>query len=459
MGDFAMNIVMIVLDTQRGDHLGCAGYWRKDISPNIDRIASEGVLFKDFYAGGIPTGAGFTTMFTGLYPIHHRFYLTPWEGPNYINFDDSVPMAAEIFRDHGFVTAAADNLINFESHMKQFVRGYRYYLNPTPANTPHAWVTADQFNAMALPWIENIAKPSQPFFAFIHYWDPHLPYNHPEEWRDYYHYDENSASELPKIPTKAGYDYVPGWGPAHKIDEYSAYAERYIRRGWTVTREYYDEEVRYVDNAVGQVYRALEAQGILDDTCILITGDHGEELGQHGKTWDHRYMFDSTTHVPLIIRCPKSLPQGKIVSGIAQHVDIVPTLMDIAGVKDDKLKFDGYSLLPQIRGEAPGRPYAFTEGGINWLYDRAILKDGCKLIWHGYTDRVESYNVDADPAEIYDLADSEPDKRNEMVAFLEKIVAEMLDGDEDPMPRAGCKYTYPLQNFMQVALGQGRKKR
>lgn len=450
-----MNFVFIVLDTQRGDRLGCQGYWREDVSPNIDRIAAEGVRFPDFYASAIPTGPGFSSLHSGLMPIHHRFYLTPWDEPNRISFDDDIPVAAEIFRDADFTTCAADNLINFRTHMKQFVRGYRYYLNSTPPRTMHAWLTADDTNSVALPWIEHFAPKAEPFFMFIHYWDPHTPYNHPEEWRNYYSHTQGSTEGLHTVSTGAGYDYVPGWGAAHQINEGRAYG---AKKGLALGHDLYDEEIRYVDDAVGKVYDALEKAGVLDDTCIVITSDHGEELGQHDDNWGHKYLYESTVSLPLIIRCPKALPQGKVVEGVAQQVDVLPTMLDLAGVDTSELRMDGHSLVPQINGEAPGRPYVFIEGGNNWLYDRALLEDGWKLIKHYWKDEVELYNVVDDPAEIYDLSKKEAARCEAMEKRLVDIVIEQLDGAADPIPRAGAPFTWPLQNFMQVSQGHGRSK-
>ena len=121
-----INCMLFVIDTLRDDHLSCYGYFR-DTSPNIDRLAKEGVLFKDAHASAIPTGPGFTSIITGLSPIHHHFYLTPWNLPNLIGFDDAIPTLPEIIQDSigGYTTAAFDNLINFSSHMDHFCKGLR----------------------------------------------------------------------------------------------------------------------------------------------------------------------------------------------------------------------------------------------------------------------------------------------------------------------------------------------
>lgn len=472
-----MNFVFITLDTQRGDRLGCQGYWREDISPNIDRIAAEGVRFKDFWASGMPTGPGFSCIHSGLNCITHRFYLTPWDRPNRLNFDDSIPVLSEYFLDNGYKTAAVDNLINFAGHMKQYTRGYNFYMNPcSNSGITHARTTADEVNALALPWIrQHAAEKDKPFFMWIHYWDPHTPYNHPTEWRNHYRHKAGSAEGLHTVKTKAGYDYVPGWGAADRIEEGDGYAG--VRDG-ELGHDLYDEEVRYMDNAVGEVYRALEEAGALDDTCICVTSDHGEELGQHRDAyWGHKYLYAPNCYLPLILRYPPRLPQGKVVEGLAQHVDIVPTLLDLAGIDDIepgghgqdarlggedagrlyKRDFDGHSLLPMIESGAPGRPFTFTEGGNNWVYFRSVMKDGWRLIWHAAEEGVyELYNFADDPAELYDQVDKEPAKRDELIALLDETVAQALDGAWDPIPRAGAPFSWPLQYYLQTSLGLDR---
>ena len=164
-----MNIILIVIDTLRADHLSCYGYFR-ETSPTLDRLAREGVLFEDMYASGVPTGPGFTSIMTGLYPVSHKYYITPYDVPNAYQLDDDIPVLAEILWDHGYVTAAVDNLINFRSHMKHFVRGFEYYMNPTKTSRwVHHHVTADQVNRMAVPWIRRHSY--ERFFLFVHYWD------------------------------------------------------------------------------------------------------------------------------------------------------------------------------------------------------------------------------------------------------------------------------------------------
>ena len=427
-----MNFVYIVLDTQRGDHLGCYDYWR-DVSPNIDRLAGEGVMFKDFYASAIATGPAFTSLITGLYPINHKFYLTPWNVANAINFDDDIPVVAEMFWDtKKYTTVAFDNLINFRSHMKQFVRGYEYHINVTRTSKwEHHLILADQVNARMLPWIRNHGD--EQFFMFVHYWDPHLPYNHPKEFRGLFKHEKGNVDDLKVVETPGGYEFVPGWGMLDLV--YEGDENRSI--------DLYDEEVKYVDHAIGQLIETLDEKGILDDTCIIVTSDNGESLGQH-EIWGHAILDEATIYLPLVMRYPKGLPQGKVVEGYAQQSDIVPTLLDMAGITENLPPMDGRSLLPMMEGKDKGPECVFAETG----YHRSINMGDWKLI-RGRNGELELYNLHDDPAEIDDLSQDEEAKAKEMEARLLDWVEEKLDGREDPMPDSDVPWTCYVGNDLK----------
>jgi len=441
-----VNVLFVVVDALRADRLGCYGYWRKDISPRIDRIAAEGVRFRDFHASAVAAGPGISSLHTGLCAIHHRFYLTPAGAPNLINFDDRIATAAEFFLDHGYATAAVDDTVAWESPYKGTLRGYNAYLYPqTVESQRQGPPTADAVNAMALPWLrENAAR--KPFFMYLHYRDPRAPYNHPQEFRNHYRHVMGTTDDLPKAACKGGYEYVPGWGAARDIKEGPELRER-TGLG-ELSHDLYDEAVRYMDSRVGQVVDALGTLGVLGDTCVIVTAGHGAGLG-HWNCWLHEYLDQPAVAVPLIIRCPKAAAAGKVAEGIAQHADVLPTMLDLAGVTDPRAKFDGASLLPQIQGKAAGRPYAFIEGGDNWRFARALIESDWKIIKYTSTDKTQLYCLADDPAEMIDLSEKEPQRLKEMEAKLDGIVKEMLRGQDDPIPRGGtaAAQTYPLRSL------------
>ncbi|MHA1711770.1 MAG: sulfatase family protein [Candidatus Freyarchaeota archaeon] len=418
-----INCMLIVVDTLRADHLGCYGYFR-DTSPNIDRLAREGVLFKDMHATAIATGPGFTSIITGLSPIHHHFYLTPFNIPNLIDFDDSIPTLPELIQDliGGYTTVAIDNLINFASHMDQFVRGFEFYINVTRSSKPvHAEVRGDQVNRRLTPWLRN--HKDEKFFAFVHYWDPHTPYNQPEEFRRIFRHEPGRLDDLEVKTAPAGYRYVPGWGRVGELWEPDPEEGK-------PTIDLYDGEIRFVDSLIGEVVETLEEIGIADKTLVIITADHGEQLGQHGR-YDHGGLHEPVIHIPLIMWAPDILPSGKIIEGYVQQTDIAPTILSILGAEKSKLPaFDGESLLPIIEGEKKAREEIFVEEDEG---HRAFIQGKWKYILDYFSQTEELYNLDDDPMEVINLASKEKERTRSMRERLFKWVDENLKDQPDPM--------------------------
>src|SRR5438105_5034323 len=161
--DFLMNILFIVVDTLRADHLGCYGYG-KPTSPAIDRLASEGVLFERCYAPGIPTTPAHTTMYTGMHPLSHNIVC---HGGS-VELDRKIPVLPELLQWAGYTTCAVDNLFDIKPWL---ARGYEFYINPSHRHKMRLLVSADEINRRAIPWLK--AHAGEPFFLFVHYWEPH----------------------------------------------------------------------------------------------------------------------------------------------------------------------------------------------------------------------------------------------------------------------------------------------
>ncbi len=432
------NVIWIVIDTLRSDHLSCYGYFRKT-SPNIDRLAEEGVLFENSFASAIATGPGFTSLFTGQAAINHGFYLTPWNITNAPLLDDNIVTVPELIQARGaYTTAAFDNLINFRSHMKQFVRGFEYYVNVTRSPAwLHHHILAEEVNHRLLPWLESHAD--EPFFLFVHYWDPHTPYNMPDKFRDKF---KQTRNDLLTRQAPDGYEYVPGWGQANSLPPEDA--ARSI--------DLYDDEVFYVDYHVGQVREKVESLGLLDETTFIITADHGEDLGLHGL-WGHGTVHNTTIAVPLVIRDPSQLPQGKRVKAFAQHVDNLPTILEYFPPQQrpnfDRVtlsnmmphlptSFDGQSLLTLARGEREGQGHIVAESGQH----RAYLAPPWKLIWHKDGKAPELFHLENDPLEINNRASDMPSSTQTLSEKLQAWVNHNLANERnDPLMTSNGAWT------------------
>ena len=417
-----VNCILIVIDTLRADHLGCYGYFR-DTSPHLDRLAEAGVLFRNFHATAIPTGPGFTSIITGLSPIHHRFYLTPWNLPNLIDFDDSIPTLPQLIQEEigGYTTAAFDNLINFSSPMDQFVRGFEYYVNPSRTAKPiHHHLLGGEVNERLIPWLREHAE--EPFFLFVHYWDPHTPYNQPPQFRTIFQHQPGNLEDLEVRDALAGYSYVPGWGKVGEIWEPQPAESR-------LTIDLYDGEIRYVDSLIGELVETLKGLGLVDRTLLFITSDHGEQLGQHG-TYDHRMLHEAVAFVPLIIWGPGLMPQGQAVEGYLQQADIAPTILSLLGAEKGNLPcFDGTDLLPLIEGQGEARSEMFME---DHEY-RAVVQGKWKYMRNYFRGAEELYDLESDPVEVVNLARKEGARLERMRSRLAEWVQENLGQELDPM--------------------------
>ena len=417
-----LNVVLIVVDTLRADHLGCYGYFR-DTSPFLDRLAREGVLFRDSRANAIPTGPGFSSIITGLAAIHHHFYLTPFNLPNLIDFDDDIPTLPELIQDvvGGYTTAAFDNLINFKSHMDQFVRGFEYYVNASRTAKPiHHHLVGGAVNERLIPWLKAHADES--FFLFVHYWDPHTPYNQPEEYRDIFHHEPGNLDDLQVKEAPAGYTYVPGWGKVGELWE-PAVGESEL------TLDLYDGEIRYTDHLVEEVVGTVEELDLTDRTVIIVTSDHGEQLGQHGM-YGHGMLHEAVIWVPLIMWGPGTIPEGKIVEGYVQQADVVPTILSLLGVKKEALpSFDGLDLLPLIEGQEPPREEIFVEDH----HYRAVMQGQWKYSLSYFQGIEELYDIKRDPMEVVNLVEEERGRADAMRERLNEWVRENLQGERDPL--------------------------
>lgn len=425
-----MNVIWFCLDTLRADHLGCYGYFR-DTSPTLDRLAREGAVFPQSRANAVATGPAFTSMFTGQYAINCEWYMTPFDVPNMINFPDDRPTLPEMIWEHGGITTAAfDNLINFASHMKQFVRGFEYYVNVTRTPRPvHHHVVGGAVNERLIPWIA--AHRAERLFLFVHYWDPHLPYNQPDEFARPFVHEPGSLDDLEVRRAPAGYEYVPGWGTVEQIpntewpDGFAP--EPAAPSKYPTCVDAYDGEILYTDHLVDAVLNGLADADVLDDTAVIINADHGEQLNQHAGTWGHAGLHDAVVFTPLIMWRPGTIPQGVSPSGYVHHLDIAPTILDLLGV-EATAEMDGTSLMPLVRGEAPPRDHYYTEA----MALRAVVRDGWKYIWHKCAPD-ELYDLEADPMEMLNLIDEQPQRAAAMQEDLFAWVAGNLGERTDPM--------------------------
>lgn len=405
-----MNIVFIALDTQRADHMGCYGY-PLPTTPLLDSIAARGVLFDRCYAPNIPTHPSFTTMFTGKEAITHDI----------VNIGGRVPirpnirLLPEILQEAGWKTAAVDTM---ERH---FSRGYdEYFIPQWDRSDPLSLRRAEHVTEPALDFVHQLGKGSQPFFLFLHYWDPHTPYLPPPPYRGMFY----PADRDPYDPGNHSMD------PAWQDDMFKWYYHDWMPgvTDSTYVNALYDAETRYMDDQLQRLFAALEP--LQSETLVLVTADHGEILDEQLGFYDHHGLYEGNVRVPLFLYWPGQLPAGKRVPGFVQNLDFVPTLLEMAGLPDTD-GAEGRSLLPCIRGEREGNYDEIYLSEATWQVKRSLLNQRYKYI-HSYEPDShgrplqELFDMQADPNEQQNLATELPEVAQEMKGRIDAWVARRL---------------------------------
>ena len=275
----------------------------------------------------------------------------------------------------------------------------------------------------------------------LRHMDPHAPYLPPAPFeRMFFHGDETDPANKsmdPVMSFKPFRDFFASWMPPCISDKDYVIAQ-------------YDGAIAYMDAAIQSIFAALEEQGILDETIVIINGDHGETLYDHECWFDHHGMYDNVLYVPLIIRYPSKLPQGKRVTGFNQHKDLLPTILELAEIDPasidypSDLRFDGRSLTALIQGEEASFESEMYITECTWMRKHGWRTPEWKLMialepdFH-FKPEVELYNLVEDPEENHNLAEQEPEVvallRSRMDAWIAKRESET--GLPNPMHHQG----------------------
>lgn len=400
------NVILIVLDQLRADQLHCYGNTRAT-SPNIDRLAERGVRFAKYFTVASWTSPSFGSLHTSLYASRHGVTLFWRPGMPLINKD--TPTLAEDFRDHGYFTAA---FVNNALAGKQltgagfdtYYEGYQAAVNITQRAGlgANAYYSAPATNQLVIPWLAK--HQHQKFFLYIHYWEPHSPYNPPPE-------DDIFKSDAYPWLTDTGYDVAH----ASLLRLAMLGDQKAIERLYQL----YDGKIHYIDRYVGQVLDQVNALGLDKNTVVALTSDHGELMFSHPKdflTADHRSLYDTDLHIPLIVAGP-DIPQGKVVSGLGSNIDTAPTLLDLAGVPPLS-DAEGASLVPMIDGKNPDmNPYIYSEEDVE-IPERMVRSARYKLIKNLWTGGVQLFDLKQDPGELRNVAQANPSKVKALSARL-----------------------------------------
>jgi arylsulfatase A-like enzyme len=289
---------------------------------------------------------------------------------------------------------------------------------------------AENLNKVALPELDRLAAEKKPFYLMLRHMDPHSPYLPPSPYDHIFYQgdpcDPKNTSMKPVMAFKPFCDYFATWMPAGITDKDYVIAQ-------------YDGAIAYMDACIQNIFAKLEAMGILDDSIVIINADHGETLYDHDCYFDHHGTYDVTLKVPLIIRYPKRVPAGVRVSGYVQHIDLVPTILDLAGIRT-KIDFDGRSLMPLVQGKAESYTAEYYTTECTWMRKHGWRTPQWKLIvalepdFH-FKPEIELYNLIEDPDENNNVAKKHPDVVAHLRARMDAHIArrEKETGKPNPM--------------------------
>jgi arylsulfatase A-like enzyme/Tfp pilus assembly protein PilF len=344
------DVFLVTIDTLRADHVHCYGYDRVE-TPALDGLAKEGIRFTAAFTPSPITNTSHTTILTGLLPVHHGVT------------DFAVPLAAshltlaEMLKKKGYHTGAFIGAVILDSKTLApgLDRGFDFYDNfPEHTDTKARWGRVERRGMDVVKdaetWLH--AHPAGPHFVWVHLYDPHDPYEPPTPYSETYK------------------DHL------------------------------YDGEIAYADSALANFLAFVKKAGWYENSLIIVVGDHGEGLGEHHENTHGIFLYDSTTHVPLIVKLPAKSGAGKVVDAQVRTMDIVPTALDVVHASVPS-GLDGASLRPYFVGTDTKSRIAYGETDyplrFGWAPLRSVRADGFKLI---QAPRSELYDLRTDPGEL-----------------------------------------------------------
>jgi choline-sulfatase len=447
-----MRILYLDLDTLRPDHLGCYGYHR-NTSPNIDSIAAQGIRFDNYYVTDAPCLPSRAALFNGRFGIHTGVVghggtaadlRIEGEPRGFRNSKDYAPWMVKM-REAGFHTVSVSPFA--ERHGAWwFYHGFSEMLNPGKGGQERA----DEVAPLALDWIKRKGETDN-WFLQVNFWDPHTPYRAPPSYGNPFENDPPPDWLTEEIRAR----HYEGYGPnsAHEPRGYSSEETPESRQYPDVPREIasmadwkrwidgYDTGIRYMDDYIGQLLESLDRLGVLEETAVIISSDHGENQGELNVYGDHHTADHITSRVPLIVRWP-GMASGTVEKGLLYNLDLPPTVMELVGGSSAPT-WDGSSFAPAIRGESFAGRDSLVVSQCAWSCQRSVRWDDWIMIrtYHdGLKDfpEVMLFNVADDPHELSDLASSLPDLVDHGLAILEGWTSEMMRSSnfaEDPLWR------------------------
>jgi arylsulfatase A-like enzyme len=426
------NVLFILIDTLRADHLPIYGYSRQT-APNLTALARESIVFNRMYASTSWTAPSVATIFTSLYPEFHTVSDRTDVLPS------SVVTLSEILKVGGYKTFGVSANVNV-SPIFGFSQGFEEFWVAKQRDALRVTTLGAVANQIlgtrrlkrllrekreVVPRAETITdialkfaseSRNEPFFAYVHYIDPHVPYAPPSPYDRAFDYRSDS-------PLRSG-----GVDP-----------QKLIGKGDDPERvaqilDQYDGEILYTDHQVARLLKGLKEMGVLDNALVIITADHGEEFFEHGKLGHRETLYEEVIHVPFLMHWPGRIPKGRSYDGIAGLIDVLPTILDLLGMKPPP-GIQGKSFAAQLAEPNTPKPERSLFAQLTRIsFSLEMVLDGRhKLIRHADGPKQgfeELYDLRQDPLERTNIAaHSRPQLaplKGELTAF-NKLVSEGID--------------------------------
>ncbi len=396
--DDRVNVLLIIVDTLREDHLGCYGYEGAQ-TPTIDALASYGTRFSRVVTAAPVTAPSVATILTSTYPPFHGV-----RDNEFFAINPTLPTIASVFREAGYRTAAFVGSAVLDRRYG-FAAGFDHYDDDMSAEFTVYGESyaiqrelkqgverrAENVTNAAIEWLQKQSRRNR-FFCTVHYFDPHLGYNPPPPFRE-------------RFRTSP-----------------------------------YDGEIAYTDSQIGVLLGALAKMGIRENTLVVFTADHGEGLGDHGEDSHGYFLYDSTVLVPLIFNQQGTIGAGRIIHTQVRTVDIMPTVLDLAGL-DVLETAQGMSLAAVVRGLEGPSDVADRDAYIEtfhtlysyrWHELQGIRTAGRKYI---RAPHPELYDLQADPGEAVNLFHERAEEAEQFENALVDLENELARGCEPFMAK------------------------
>lgn len=419
------NILILLLDSVPARRLGCYGYERPT-TPNLDRMAAEGVRFADATSPGAMSPPGHGSLFTGLLPDRHGVLLMG------SRLSPDLPTMSGVFSRAGYRTMYWSNKLDLsrttglDAGFDQAVEMQSRFPWPLSGLVFRARVATGNFadrvdkgaaatNRYLLRYLADRQNSRNPSLMFVNYVDAHYPYGAPPPFRFRFTHAPLSRARARRL-----------FNLSRRSDEYRKGAFTLEDDDFRDLSDLFDGSLAYLDQRVGELLEELRLRNLLDRTIVVVLADHGEFHGDHGRVGHGQVLYESVIRVPLIIRWPDGLPRGVVERRPVQISDVFPTLLDLAGVSwEPASPLDGVSLVPREASE----PY--HEDLFAFLPDQAMIRRGSLKYIRFDDGREEVYDLEADPDESRNLLHEPPDLlpllRDRLGARMEKYGSALTD--------------------------------